>query len=86
MLYGNNKISVPKKDQRPGTPKLGSRFRANYVTHEGANILLKVYEMSDNAGLTWMELTDLLAEAVQRRISTLTWRNGKRRSNLKGIQ
>jgi Mg2+ and Co2+ transporter CorA len=80
------RISVPKKEQRPGTPKVNSQYRANYVTREGAQIMLKVYDMAVNAGLTWMELTDILTEEVHRRISKMTWRNGKRRPNLKGIQ
>jgi hypothetical protein len=80
------RISVPKKEQRPGTPKVRSQYRANFVTHEGAKIMLEVYKMADDAGLTWMELTDILAEETHRRISKMTWRNGKRRTNLKGVQ
>ena len=85
MAQKKTRISVPAKQERPGTPKVTSQYRADYVAREGAQIMLKVYDMADDAGLTWMELTDILAEEVQRRISKMTWRNGKRRPNMKGI-
>jgi hypothetical protein len=71
---------MPAKVTRiSGTPKVTSQYRTTYVTHEGANIMLKVYDMADNAGLTSMELTDILAEEVQRRISKMTWSKSIRR-------
>jgi hypothetical protein len=79
MPQKKTRISVPAKPQRPGTPKLTSNLRSVYVGREAAKIMLAVYDMADNAGLTWMELTDILAEESHRRISKMTWRNGNRR-------
>ena len=73
-------MNDPKKPNlRPGTPPLKSGHRSVFVTHEAAKIMLAVYDMADDAGLTWMELTSILAEETSRRIEKMTWRNGKRR-------
>jgi hypothetical protein len=61
------------------TKSLKSEHRNVIVTHEAAKIMLAVYDMADAAGLTWMELTNILAEEVSRRIEKMTWENGKRR-------
>jgi hypothetical protein len=66
-----------KNKMTKSTPK--SKYRSVYVTHEAAKIMLAVYDMADSAGLTWMELTNILAEETSRRIEKMTWKNGKRR-------
>jgi hypothetical protein len=56
----------PKKEFRP-------RPGSKHVTHHGARIMLAVYDMAEAAGLTRQELTHILAETLERRISQDTW-------------